>query len=168
MAAFPLVRYFGRRTLLLAGGAVCGLSMLIFASVGVADGQSTAASACLVAFTCLYLFSYGATWGPVPLAIVGEIPTNALRSKTLSLATSINWCSTALIACGSPYLLDPKYANLGTKLGFIFGACIAVAVTWVYFDLPETKDRTLEEIDEMFLNVCLLWQIKRFLTKTRC
>ncbi|KAH8891123.1 general substrate transporter [Thozetella sp. PMI_491] len=104
------------------------------------------------AFVCTYIFTYGATWGPVPQAVIGEIPCNRLRSKTVSIATSINWLCTTFIICGTPYLLSPQYVYLGTKLGFIFGGCTLLGAIWVFLDLPETKDRTLEQIDEMFLN----------------
>lgn len=154
-SAFPLVKYFGRRPILLVGGVCCSLSMLIFAIVGVARPNSVSAARCLVAFTCTFIFTYGATWGPVPQAILGEIPSNRVRSKTVSIATSINWLCTLFIVCGSPYLLSDSYANLGTKMGFIFGGCTVFGTVWTYLYLPETKDRTLEEIDEMFLNVSL-------------
>ncbi|KAF1953348.1 general substrate transporter [Byssothecium circinans] len=152
ISAFPLVKYFGRRPLLIVGGIASALSMLIFAIVGVALPNSVVAARCLAAFVCTYLFTYGATWGPIPQAIIGEIPSNRLRSRTVSLATSVNWMCTLFIICGSPYLLSPLYINLGTKLGFIFGGCTILGTIWVFFELPETKDRTLEEIDEMFLN----------------
>lgn len=153
VSAFPLVKYFGRRPLLIGGGIICAFSMLIFAIVGVAKPDSVAAARCLVAFTCTYIFTYGATWGPVPQAILGEIPSNRLRSKTVSIATTVNWLCTTFIICGSPYLLSAQYVQLGTKMGFIFGGCTILGTIWVYFALPETKDRTLEQIDEMFLNV---------------
>lgn len=155
--AFPLVWIFGRRPLLLAGAIMCGLCMLLFAIIGVAIPQSTAAVNVLVACVCVYLFAYGATWGPVPLAVVAEVPSNGLRSKTISMATTLDWLAAMFIACGSPYLVNPQYANIGVKLGFIFGGCLVVSVITLYFVLPETKDRTLEEIDEMFLNVSLIF-----------
>jgi MFS transporter, SP family, sugar:H+ symporter len=148
---------FGRRQLLLVGAIVCGLCMLLFAIVGVADPNSKVAANVLVACVCVYLFAYGATWGPVPLAVIAEIPSNGLRSKTISMATTSDWLAAMFIACGSPYLVSAQYANIGAKLGFIFGGCLVISVISLYFVLPETKDRTLEEIDEMFLNVSLLF-----------
>jgi hypothetical protein len=59
----------------------------------------------------------------------------------------------SLIVCGSPYLLSVDYVNLSTKMGFIFGSITTLGTILIYLYLPETKDRTLEEIDEMFLNV---------------
>ncbi len=47
--------------------------------------------------------------------------------------------------------------NWGPKYGYIwFGSCILTAI-WVFFFLPETKDRTLEEIDELVKSFCGRW-----------
>ncbi|KAM3527413.1 hypothetical protein NHJ13051_002951 [Beauveria bassiana] len=152
IAAFPLVRKVGRRRLLLNGSAICGSCMLLFAIVGTAKPNSIAAANLLITCVCIYLFTYSISWGSLPITVLTEIPSNTLRSKTLSMSTTVNWLSAMLIACGSPYLVNPQYANIGVKLGFIFGGCTILGWLWVGIDVPETKDRTLEEIDEMFLN----------------
>lgn len=74
-------------------------------------------------------------------------------SERLTACDSDSPCFHRCIVCGSPYLLSLDYVNLGAKMGFIFGGITTVGTILVYFYLPETKDRTLEEIDEMFLNV---------------
>ncbi|KAG0646297.1 putative glucose transporter rco-3 [Hyphodiscus hymeniophilus] len=152
-AAFPLIKYFGRRPILIIGAASSAICMLTFAIVGAVAPNSQAADKCLVAFTSIFIFTYGATWGPVPQVVLGEIPSNRLRSKTIAIATTINWACTLLIICGIPYLLSDSFANLGAKVGFIFGGITVFSFFWALFFLPETKGRTLEEIDEMFLNV---------------
>lgn len=57
-----------------------------------------------------------------------------------------NWAGTF----SAPYFINPQSFNWGPRYGYIwFGSNIACAVfTW--FFIPETKDRTLEEIHEMF------------------
>lgn len=127
--------------------------MLLFAIIGVAEPNSQAAAKSLVAFVSIFIFTYGATWGCVSQVLLGEIPSTPLRSKTVSLATIAGWLCDLLILCGSPYLLSADYANLGTKVGFIFGGAQILVFFWTLFCLPEMKDRTLEQIDEMFLNV---------------
>ena len=154
-SAFVLIKYLGRRHILLGGSAICGISMLIFAIIGVVAASSQAAARCLVAFVCLFIFSYSATWGPVSQVLLGELSSTQHRSKTVAIATSAGWICDILIICGMPYLLSPDYANLGPKVGFIFGGCEIVIFLWTIFFLPETKDRSLEEIDELFLNVRL-------------
>jgi len=153
LTSFLLIKYTGRRKSLIGGSLVCGLSMLLFAIVAVAAPGSEAAAKCLVAFVSLFIFSYGATWGPVTQVVVGEISSTKLRSKTISLGTSVGWLCDILIVCRTPYLIDVNHANLGAKVGFIFGSCEVVICLWTCFVLPETKDRSLEEIVEMFLNV---------------
>lgn len=41
-------------------------------------------------------------------------------------------------------------ANLGAKTTFIFAGCAILTVVWSYFYIPETRSRTLAEIDEMY------------------
>jgi hypothetical protein len=101
------------------------------------------------------MFSYAASWGSVVPVVVGEVSSNRLRTKTIAFAMSGNWATSMLVICGAPYLINPAYANIGTKIGFIFGGLAVPLAVFTYFCVPETKDRTLEEIDEMFLKVRL-------------
>jgi MFS transporter, SP family, sugar:H+ symporter len=50
-----------------------------------------------------------------------------------------------------PYLLGPGYANLGAKVGFIYGSIGFTGCIWAFFYYPELKGRSLEEIDLMFI-----------------
>lgn len=153
IASFLLIKYCGRRTILIGGTAAQGTCMFTFAIVAVAAPGSEAAAKCLAAFVCLFIFSYGASWGAVSQVLLGELASSKLRSKTVALATSAGWICDILIICGMPYLISAEYVNLGGKVGFIFGGCQILILLWCVFFLPETKDRTLEEIDEMFMNV---------------
>lgn len=49
-----------------------------------------------------------------------------------------------------PYLLNAPYANLGARVGFIFGAIAAVSLPFAYFMVPNCAGRTLEQIDLLF------------------
>lgn len=49
-----------------------------------------------------------------------------------------------------PYLLNAPYANLQSKVGFIYGGLSAVGVILGYFFLPELKGHSLEELEEMW------------------
>jgi SP family sugar:H+ symporter-like MFS transporter len=49
-----------------------------------------------------------------------------------------------------PYLLNAPYANLGPKVGFIYGSFTALSVVVTYFMIPEMKGRSLEEVGELF------------------
>ena len=49
-----------------------------------------------------------------------------------------------------PYLLFPPYANLQSKVGFIYGSFAVLAGIFTFFCIPEVQGRTLEEIEELF------------------
>lgn len=49
-----------------------------------------------------------------------------------------------------PYMFNPDEGNLGGKMGWIFLATSVIALIIVYFEFPETKDKSYEELDECF------------------
>ncbi|EXJ79831.1 hypothetical protein A1O3_08116 [Capronia epimyces CBS 606.96] len=150
---FPSLQYMGRRTILLWGGAGQTVCMFLFAIVGTAAPGSVAAARCLVAFTCLYGFFFTWSWGPVGWIVTSEVASNTLRSKTQGLASAASWLGTLVVSLSVPYLINTDEANLGAKVGFIFGALCLLGFLWAYRYLPETKGRSLEELDELFMNV---------------
>lgn len=49
-----------------------------------------------------------------------------------------------------PYMFNPDAGNLGGKVGFIFGVTTMIGFIGCWFWLPETKDRTVAELDELY------------------
>lgn len=49
-----------------------------------------------------------------------------------------------------PYLLDAPYADLGSKVGFIFDSIAALSFVFALFCVPDCSGRTLEQIDLLF------------------
>lgn len=66
-----------------------------------------------------------------------------------ALNTNI-WTSSFLFSFFTPYLLNAPYADLQSKVGFIFGALAICSFIFAYFCVPEMKGRSLEDINEMF------------------
>ena len=54
------------------------------------------------------------------------------------------------IHTGLAYMVNPDQANMGGKIAFIFFALLVLADIFVFMFYPETKDRSFEEIDELF------------------
>lgn len=50
----------------------------------------------------------------------------------------------------APYLLNPESANWKGKVGFLTGGLTFICMVWAYFRLPETMNRTFEEMDILF------------------
>ncbi|KAM0269835.1 hypothetical protein ACHAQH_009637 [Verticillium albo-atrum] len=162
LVAFPLVKHIGRRPLMIAGAFVSAFCMLGFATVAEGAPNSDAAAKCIIVFICIFSFAYSATWGALGPAIIGEVPSNSLRSKTIAIAASASFSVSLIVITTIPYLIGASYADLGTRVGFIFGGLTVLVFIGVIIYLPETKDRTLEEIDEMFINRVPTWDFKDY------
>jgi hypothetical protein len=69
---------------------------------------------------------------------------------SIVLRSSIHW-SPANTTPGVivPYMIDPAYGNLGSKVFFIWGGLCACSIFWAYFFVPETRGLTLEQVDKM-------------------
>jgi hypothetical protein len=92
---------FGRRPLLLTGADLMFVCHLIIAVlVGKFGGRWADHSTegwVAVAFLFFYMFSFGATWGPVPWAMPSEIFPSSLRAKGVALSTCSNWFNNFVI-----------------------------------------------------------------------
>lgn len=82
--------------------------------------------------------------------ILGEVSSLRVKEKTNDLAVSVSVLTTFIVSFTIPYLLNAPYANLGAKVGYIYGSFAALAVIVAYFMIPEMKGRSLEEIDQLF------------------
>jgi sugar porter (SP) family MFS transporter len=92
---------FGRRPLLLTGAGLMFVCHLIIAVlVGLYGGRWAEYATegwVAVAFLFFYMFSFGATWGPVPWAMPSEIFPSSLRAKGVALSTCSNWFNNFVI-----------------------------------------------------------------------
>lgn len=158
-----LIEILGRRKLLLGGAVIMSTSQLIIAIVGVAS-DSDSANKVLVAFTCIFIATFAATWGPTCWAVVGEIFPLTTRAKSVAISTASNWLWNWAIAYATPYLVDsgPGNANLQSKVFFIWGGCNFLCGIFTWFYVYETKGLTLEQIDEMYSKVDNAWKSPSF------
>lgn len=162
-----MVELLGRRKLLMGGSVVMAVSQLLVAIIGVST-DSHAANQCLVAFTCIFIAGFAASWGPLCWAVVAESFALNVRQKSIALCTASNWLWNFGIGYATPYMVDsgPGNANLGSKVFFIWGGCNAIGLLFVYFFVYETKGLTLEQVDELYLKVDNAWQSKHFVPST--
>lgn len=82
--------------------------------------------------------------------VVSEAASTHVKEKTNLFATVISILTTFVTSFTVPYLLNAPYANLGAKVGFIYGSLCWVMVAAAYFLIPELKGRSLEEVDQLF------------------
>ncbi|KAL5604309.1 hypothetical protein BROUX41_002282 [Berkeleyomyces rouxiae] len=161
---------YGRRSLLLIGAAGMAVSQLIVALTGTlstdqtADGvtivKNLAAQRAAISFICIYIFFFASTWGPLAWVVCSEIYPLRIRAVSVATTTAANWLVNWALSYSTPYLVNwgPGNANLQSKIFFIwFGACF-LAAAFVYFMVYETKNLTLEEVDELYAQVPHAWK----------
>ncbi|KAJ5580199.1 uncharacterized protein N7459_006184 [Penicillium hispanicum] len=136
---------FGRRRLMLVsllGNTIC---LALVASLG-SQAHNSMAQIGAVVFLFLYHFSYTLGFGGIPYLYATEIAPLHLRSTINSVSISISWAFSILLANVTPIAFN----SIGQKYFIVFASCNAAMIPTVYFFLPETSGRSLEEIDEIF------------------
>lgn len=146
-----LLAYVGRRTLYTWGLGLLAAIMLIvgiMASVSNSKGSSFGQAGLVL----LWLWSYYLTVGPVCYAIIAEIPASNVRNKSICLSRISYYLSQVVGNVIYPYMINPTEANWHGKTGYFFAGTGLLFFIWSFFRLPETKDRTFEELDILFVS----------------
>ncbi|RDW89169.1 hypothetical protein BP6252_01201 [Coleophoma cylindrospora] len=146
-----LVERVGRRILLIITGSIIASALIIMASCGLVEGNPAWADRLIVSMVYIYMFVFNVGWGPTVWVITSEISTGRNRGKLMSLSTASSWFFSWLITFTFPYLFNAEEgANLSSKVGYIYGGMMVASCVWVFFCLPETSGRSLEEINALF------------------
>ena len=132
---------WGRRAILMiaSGGMAVALTLLVIGfSVGVSP-------LLMLASILLYVAFFALGMGPGPWLIISEIFPTKVRGRAASIATSTLWSGTLLVTF--TFLTLVKILNLGGTFA-IYGALSAFCCIFVWKMVPETKGRTLEQIQQ--------------------
>ncbi|KAK5166342.1 Plasma membrane low glucose sensor [Saxophila tyrrhenica] len=155
----------GRRNLLLMGAiGMCVCQYIVAITGTVAGTTNLPAQQAAIAFVCIYIFFFASSWGPVAWVVTGELFPLKVRAKCLSMTTATNWLLNFAIAYSTPYLVNEGdgYANLQSKVFFVWGSFCFVCIAFVWFMIYETKGLSLEQVDELYGIVTKAWQSKSF------
>jgi hypothetical protein len=161
MTAQYLLERVGRRKMLMLSMIGIALINIIDGGLGISE-KSTNVNNGAVALYFLFYIAFNLGLGTTIWVSFAELSVGRNRSRLISVSTACVWLFSWLVSFTFPYLYNPDSANLGPKIGFIYGALMFIGATWVYFLLPETAGRSLEEIDEMF---ALKLPARRFASK---
>ncbi|KAK9233762.1 general substrate transporter [Lipomyces kononenkoae] len=113
-----------------------------------------AVSHTILACTYLFVATFAISWGPVSWIYPPEVIPLRVRAKGVSLATAANWATNFALGLSVP----PLFRSIRWALFFLFGVFNVGAFFNVLFVMPETKQRTLEEMDEIFEHGDPLWK----------
>uniref|UniRef100_L2FC33 High-affinity glucose n=1 Tax=Colletotrichum fructicola (strain Nara gc5) TaxID=1213859 RepID=L2FC33_COLFN len=99
-----------------------------------------------VAMAFLFVLLYGISYSPLGWILAAEVYPNSHRSKGVALGTATVWLCNFIVGVATPPMID----QLGFGTYVFFGAWCFLASVWAFYLVPETKGKTLEQMDEVF------------------
>jgi len=138
---------FGRKPLLYIGsvGMVIGFLLL-----GVSLQQESVGMISLIG-VLIFIASFALSMGPVVWVLLSEMFPNKIRSVAMSVAVAAQWAANYVVSQSFPVVMGSETNNStpwnGSLPYFIFIAFILIIVYVTYKFIPETKGKSLEEIE---------------------
>ncbi|KAK9508397.1 hypothetical protein O3M35_005968 [Rhynocoris fuscipes] len=145
-----LIDYFGRKPLLLTSGLFMSLAMIglgTYFYLYVRGKASTLGLLPLIS-QLIFIASYSIGYCSIPFILMGELLPLKYRSLLSSISGAFN--------LGSMFVVIKTFPDLADVLGsagafWIYALCCFISCIFVYFFLPETKGKTLEDIQRYFV-----------------
>ncbi len=148
VVAIYTVDQFGRKPLMIIGSIGMALSMI---ALGFAFYFNQLGIAALI-FMLVYTAAFAMSWGPVCWVLLAEIFPNSIRSA-LSIAVAAQWIANWVVSLTFPVMNDNVWLTNKFHHGFsywIYGVMGILSAIFMWKFVPETKGKTLEEIEGLW------------------
>lgn len=142
-----LINKLPRRVMLLGGFTLTSTFHLLIglSAVFLPDGQFKAFA--ILVFVVLFVFSMQGTLGPLVWLMLAEIFPLKIRSFAMGICVFALWMANAAVAQFFPSVV----AGMGiANTFFMFAGLGVLALIFIYFMVPETRNKTLEDLEEEF------------------
>ena len=143
--AIGLVDKVGRRPLLLVGTAVQAVALGVVGWMFHTGQNGLSLLLCVILFTAAFALAMG----PIGWLLCSEIFPNKVRGRAMSLAAFTVWVSCYIVAQTFPMLNDSPAIG-PAKTFWVYAGVSLVSFFFVLMMVPETKGRTLEQIERMW------------------
>ncbi|KAF5534439.1 maltose permease MAL31 [Fusarium mexicanum] len=145
-----LMPRLGRRTIYVSGTFTMGTMLYVIGILNVWAKKDHHIGMGQAVIAVMWKFVFQLSVGQLGWAIPAEIGSTRLRQKTIVLARNAYYIVLVIANVLQPYMMNPTAWGLSGYTGFVWGTTAFIVCTWAFFRLPETKDRTFEEIDILF------------------
>jgi MFS transporter, SP family, arabinose:H+ symporter len=143
--AIGFVDRAGRRPLLLIGTAIQALALGMVGWMFYTQQQGPGLLLCVI----LFIAAFAMAMGPISWLFSSEVFPNKVRGRAMSVAAFTIWVSCYIVAQTFPMMNDSPVIG-PAKTFWIYGAVSLVSFIFVLTMIPETKGRTLEQIERMW------------------
>lgn len=140
LVAILTVDKWGRKPLLIVGST--GMAAGMFAIAGLAYFNIIGLST--LVFIIIYTASFMMSWGPICWVLISEIFPNRIRGQAVAVAVAAQWAANYLISSTYPAMMEFSGA---LAYGF-YGAMAVASALFVWKMIPETKGKTLEQMEQ--------------------
>jgi len=142
VVAIMTVDKWGRKPLLITGSIGMAIGMFAISALSYFNiiGIST------LVFIIIYTASFMMSWGPICWVLISEIFPNKIRGQAVAIAVAAQWAANFLISSTYPSMMSFSGAF---TYGF-YGTMAVISALFVWKMVPETKGRTLEDMDTLF------------------
>lgn len=149
MIGMYLIDRAGRRQLMIlgSGGYILSLSMV---ALGFFMGLS---STFLLVFILIFIAAHAVGQGAVIWVFISEVFPNTVRAAGQSFGAAVHWIFAALITLVTPVFLDQDegiFRDNPWPIFAFFAGCMVFQLLFVLWIMPETKGRSLEQIEEQY------------------
>ncbi|KIX03489.1 uncharacterized protein Z518_07042 [Rhinocladiella mackenziei CBS 650.93] len=146
----------GRRPTALGGFTI--LFLLDIAIAGLASSGLTTDSERLGLASLFIIFGFfnALVFQSLLLLLPAELPSARLREATASWSMFWSYVTAIVTTFVIPHITE----HIGAQADFVFAGCMLIIILGTYLYLPETKDRTLAEIEEMYTTKVAAWKWK--------
>jgi len=139
---------FGRKPLQIIGALGMAASMFALGFSFYFDALGIGA----LVFMLTYTASFAMSWGPVTWVLLSEIFPNRIRGA-MSIAVAAQWIANLAVSWTFPMMNDNSWLTDQFNHGFaywIYGVMGILAAVFVWKLVPETKGKTLEEMEDLW------------------
>ncbi|MBT3243106.1 MAG: D-xylose transporter XylE [Bacteroidetes bacterium] len=164
--AIMMVDKLGRKPLLKGGAIIMAVAMLTVGFIfyfglsqanidGEQVNQFANQGSAIAAFVFILIFiaGFAISWGPVAWVLLSELFPNKIRGQAMALATATLWVSNWIISWTFPIMNNSSYLIDKFNHGFaywIYGVIGVLAAIFVSKFVPETKGKTLEQLESLW------------------
>jgi SP family xylose:H+ symportor-like MFS transporter len=142
VVAILTVDKWGRKPLLIVGSIGMTIGMIAISTLAFLDIIGTTT----LIFIIIYTASFMMSWGPICWVLISEIFPNKIRSQAVAIAVAAQWAANFFISSTYPPMME--FSNGGTYLFYGVMSILSALFVWKY--VPETKGKTLEEMEGLW------------------
>ena len=148
---FLVMPNVGRRRIYICGcAAMATILYLIGILQGVSHFNRKPIGMAQAVLTLLWVVSFQLTVGQLGWSTPAEVGSTRLRQKTVVLARNSYYVTSVIASVLEPYFVSPTAWNLRGYTAFVWAGTCTITGIWAVFRMPETKDRSYEELNLMF------------------